>query len=271
VSWGVSDVTVRFGDRVALDAVSLDVSPGAVTAVVGGDGAGKTTLMRVLVGAVRHDWGTVRRPPREQLGYFSGAAGVYTDLTVAENLSFAATAYHYGDAHRRGALLDAAGLSQVTGRLAGKLSGGMRQKLGVVMAMLHDPKLLVLDEPSTGVDPVSRTELSRLIVRAAAAGAAVVLSTVYLDEAERANTVLVLDAGRTLRRGPPDEIIATVPGRVVSSTTRPDTDRSWRRGAGWHEWLPPHVCTPHNGRPARVDLEDAVIVAALERAGRDAH
>ena len=265
MSWGISGVTVRFGDRVALDEVSLDAAPGVVTAVVGGDGAGKTTLLRVLVGVVRPDSGRVRRPPTNQLGYCSAASGVYADLTVAENLSFAATAYHAHDPHRQAELLDAAGLAQVTDRLAGHLSGGMRQKLGLVMAMLHGPKLLVLDEPSTGVDPVSRTELSRLIVRAASTGTAVVLSTAYLDEAERATTVLVLDDGHALRSGPPDEIVATLPGRVLSSRTRPDTDQAWRRGAGWHEWLPPGAHAPQDTVPARVDLEDAVIVAALER------
>jgi ABC-2 type transport system ATP-binding protein len=265
MNWGVSGVTVRFDDRVALEEVSLDAAPGSVTAVVGGDGAGKTTLLRVLVGVIRPDSGSVRRPPTEQLGYFCAASGVYTDLTVAENLSFAATAYRARDRQRRAELLDAAGLAHVTDRLAGHLSGGMRQKLGLVMAMLHNPALLVLDEPSTGVDPVSRSELSRLIVRAAAGGTAVVLSTAYLDEAERANTVLVLDAGRTLRSGPPEQIVATVPGRVESSATRPDTDRCWRRGSGWHEWVPPDAPATQGAHPAPVDLEDAVIVAALEQ------
>jgi ABC-2 type transport system ATP-binding protein len=265
MSWGVRDVTVRLGDHLALDHVDLDAAPGAITAVVGGDGSGKTTLLRVLVGAVRPDSGTVRRPAPEQVGYFSAASGVYTDLTVAENLSFAATAYHARDNRRQAELLDSAGLAQVTHRLAGHLSGGMRQKLGLVMAMLHDPALLVLDEPSTGVDPVSRTELSRLIVRAAAAGSAVVLSTAYLDEAERATSVLVLDAGRPLRSGSPEDIIATVPGHVVVRATRPAGDRSWRRGPGWHEWVPPGLPGPPPGPPADVDLEDAVIVATLQR------
>src|SRR5205823_11493913 len=131
------------------------------------------------------DSGTVRRPSTHRVGYFSAASGVYPDLTVAENLSFAATAYHARDPQRQRELLAAAGLSDVTDRLAGNLSGGMRHKLGLVMAMVHDPELLVLDEPSTGIDPVSRAELSSLVVRAAAAGTAVVLSTAYLDEAER--------------------------------------------------------------------------------------
>jgi ABC-2 type transport system ATP-binding protein len=264
VNWGLSEVTVRFGGRVALDGVSLSAAPGQVTAVVGGDGAGKTTLLRVLVGLIRPRSGTVARPPRNQLGYFSAASGVYPDLTVAQNLSFSAAAYHTRDRERADELLEVAGLAGVTDRLAGHLSGGMRQKLGLAMAMLHRPVLLVLDEPTTGVDPVSRAELSRLIVRAAAAGTAVVLATAYLDEAERAGAVVVLDAGRVLRSGAPGDIIAGLPGTVVATPTRPAGPRSWRRGAAWHAWLPPGTPAPADATSARVDLQDAVLVAALE-------
>ncbi len=265
MSWGVSQVSVRFGARAALDAVSLQVVPGQVAAVVGGDGAGKSTLLRVLAGLTRPDSGSVTRPATDQLGFFGAASGSYPDLTVAENLAFAASAYRCHDPERQAELLEAAGLADVTDRLAGHLSGGMRQKLGLVAAMLHRPQLLVLDEPSTGVDPVSRTELSRLVTRAAASGAAVVFSTAYLDEAERANTVLVLDRGRMLGSGRPDEIVAALPGQVVARRTRPESDRSWRRGGGWHEWLPPNEPVPSGAESASADLEDAVIVAMLQR------
>ena len=265
---GVLDVSVRFGRRQALQAVSLDVPAGSVTAVVGGDGAGKTTLLRVLVGLVRPDSGRVRRPASARIGYFSAASGVYPDLTVAENLAFTASAYHAHDAAHRAELLAAAGLDGAGDRLGGTLSGGMRQKLGLVMAMLHRPELLVLDEPSTGVDPVSRAELGRLIARAAAAGTAVLLSTAYLDEAERAERVLVLDAGRALRSGPPEQIVATVPGRVVVAPGRPDAPQSWRRGDGWHRWLPDGGPLPPGSRPVTPDLEDAMIVAALAGGAR---
>jgi ABC-2 type transport system ATP-binding protein len=264
MNWGVSAVTVRFGRRVALDQVSLTAEHGQVTAVVGGDGSGKTTLLRVLVGLVRPEPGTVRRPSRERLGYFCAASGVYPDLTVGENLSFAATAYHVRSRRRTDELLETAGLTAATGRLAGHLSGGMRQKLGLVMAMVHQPDLLVLDEPTTGVDPVSRAELSGLITRAAAAGTAVVLATAYLDEAERAAAVVALDAGRVLRSGTPDGIIAGLPGEVVATPARPDGPPSWRRGAGWHAWLAPGTPVPAGATRADVDLEDAVLVAALE-------
>jgi ABC-2 type transport system ATP-binding protein len=117
MSWGAVDVTVRLGRRVALERVSLDAVPGQVTAVVGGDGAGKTTLLRVLVGLIRPGSGTVTRPPADQLGYFGAASGVYPDLTVAENLSFAAAAYHVEDRRRKDEMLEIAGLATVTDRL----------------------------------------------------------------------------------------------------------------------------------------------------------
>ncbi|MFT8637914.1 MAG: ATP-binding cassette domain-containing protein [Pseudoclavibacter sp.] len=197
--WGAQDAVVRFGRRVALDGVSLTATPGRVVAVVGGDGAGKTTLLRLLAGRVRPESGTVRVPPRRELGYLPATAGVWGDLTVRQNIDFAAAAYRMPreEAAPRGAeLLAAAGLAEAVDRLASRLSGGMRRKLGFVMAILPRPRLVVLDEPSTGVDPVSRVELWRLIARSAAEGAAVVFATTYPDEAERAEQVLALDAGR---------------------------------------------------------------------------
>lgn len=209
MTWGVRDVRVRYGDSLALDAVSLDLGPGAISAVVGGDGAGKTTLLRVVTGRVPVEIGEVRRPDLERIGAMAEVPGVWRDLTVDEHLSFAADAYGIDpvEAHRRAEdLLARAGLSGARDRLGGALSGGMRQKLAVVLSLLHGPELLVLDEPTTGVDPVSRAELWRLIGHAAAMGASVLLATTYLDEAERAEHVLVLDAGRTLLRGSPDEL-----------------------------------------------------------------
>jgi ABC-2 type transport system ATP-binding protein len=265
MSWGVCDLTVRYGRRTALDRVSLDVQPGTLTAVVGADGAGKTTLLRALVGVLRPDMGTVTHPPAPQIGYFSAAAAVYPDLTVEENLDFAATAYRAHDRKRRADLLGAAGLSDVTHQLGAQLSGGMRHKLGLLIAMLHRPALLVLDEPSTGIDPVSRTELSTLIMRAAASGAAVVASTVYLDEAERANHVVVLDSGRVLCAGTPDSITSSIRGQVVQRAIRPDSALAWRRGNGWHQWIAPADRLPeHVQLLERLDLEDAVIVATLQ-------
>lgn len=129
MTWGVTDLTVRFGRRVALERVSLEVPVSTVTAVVGGDGAGKTTLLRALAGLVRPESGSVTRPSRDRIGYFCAASGVYPDLTVTENLDFAASAYHTAgpeDRRYRADLLRAAGLAEAGDRLGGHLSGGMR-------------------------------------------------------------------------------------------------------------------------------------------------
>ena len=212
--WGVSGLTVRYGRRTALDDVTLDVPAGAVTAVIGGDGAGKTTLLRALAGVVRPTAGTVHGPARRRIGYVAGASGLYDDLSVAENVAFVAGAYGVRGAEleaRRAELLERTGLDGIGDRLAGRLSGGMRQKLAFALAMLHRPELLILDEPTTGVDPVSRVELWRLIAGAAAGGAGVVVSTAYLNEAERAASVLLLDAGRVIAAGPPEAVAAALP------------------------------------------------------------
>jgi ABC-2 type transport system ATP-binding protein len=254
MTFGARNVTVSFGSVTALQDVSLDVPAGAVTAVVGGDGAGKSTLLRCLVGRIIPDHGDVDRPPKRQVGYMSSSSGTWRDLSVDENVAFVAGVY---GAKPRPDLLERAGLASVGNRLAGQLSGGMRQKLGFVLAMQHNPELVVLDEPSTGVDPVSRVELWRMIAGAAAGGTAVVMSTTYLDEAERASSLLVLDAGRAVLAGPPDQVVAQTPGRVVEVERPSDPARAWRRGRVFHEWLPDE--TPA-GTP---DLEDAIIVEML--------
>ena len=272
MSWGVEGLGVRYGARVALEDVDFQVGARSVAAVVGGDGAGKTSLLRALAGTVRPSAGTVRRPDDRRIGYVSAGPGVWADLTVAENLEFAGRAYGLGAGRlrsRTAGLLERTGLAEARDRLAGLLSGGMRQKLALAMALLHEPELLILDEPTTGVDPVSRVELWRLLAGAAAAGAAVALATTYLDEAERAATVLVLDQGHALLAGTPDQVLAAVPGRVVEAATRPGGVPAWRRGAHWRAWSP-------DGSPLAsttevvLDLEDAVVVAQLAREQRSA-
>jgi ABC-type multidrug transport system ATPase subunit len=210
VTWGVENVTVRYGRRVALRGVGLDVRPGAITAIVGGDGAGKTTLLRALVGLVRVDEGIVRAPVTTDIGYMSASSGVYPDLTSAENLEFAAIGYglsRHEMAERTRDLLERTDLTEARDRLGGRLSGGMRHKLGVAMALLHRPRLLVVDEPTTGVDPLSRRALWRLLREASEGGAAVVLATTYLDEAERADKVLALHEGAVVAEGAPAEVV----------------------------------------------------------------
>jgi ABC-2 type transport system ATP-binding protein len=276
--WGTEDVCVRFGGTLALDHVWFRAEPGRVSAVVGGDGAGRTTLLRLMAGALAPDSGRVRRPAPLATGYLSAGSGTYPDLSVTENLAFRATAYRVPPQQARertAELLARAGLDRVGDRLAGQLSGGMRQKLGVIAAMLHRPELLVLDEPTTGVDPVSRADLWWLITRAAADGAAVVLATSYLDEAERAIDVLALDAGRELAAGTPEEIVAAMPGSLRVSDTRPEGEarqRAWRRGGRWRIWDPPGPAAPaadgtaaQPGNSLAPDLQDAVTVAILAR------
>jgi ABC-2 type transport system ATP-binding protein len=272
--WGTESVTVKYGGKVALDGVSFRAEPGQVSVVVGGDGSGRTTLLRCLAGALAPSGGQVRRPPARRIGYMPASAGVYPDLSVAENLSFRAAAFGVPAAQaaeRTAEFLGRAGLADVRGRLAGRLSGGMRQKLGVIAALLPKPDLLILDEPTTGVDPVSRADLWWLIARAAADGAAIVIATSYLDEAERASQVLALDAGRVLAQGTPDEIVGAIPGTLLVSDKRPSGDarrRSWRRERRWRVWQPadgPAGGGAAGGDRVEPDLQDGVTVAELAR------
>ncbi|HSS90999.1 MAG TPA: ABC transporter ATP-binding protein [Streptosporangiaceae bacterium] len=271
--WGTEEACFQYGDKLALDHVTFRAVRGRVSAVVGGDGAGRTTLLRCLAGALAVSSGRVRLPPPLRIGYLSAGSGTYPDLSVDENLAFRATSYQLPAAvarERSAALLERAGLSGARDRLAGRLSGGMRQKLGVIASMLHQPDLLVLDEPTTGVDPVSRADLWWLIAQAAANGAAVVFATSYLDEAERAASVLALDDGRALGSGTPEEIIAAMPGTLRVSDDRPEGEarrRAWRRGGRWRIWDPPgQTGEPREpGRPVAPDLQDAVTVAILAR------
>ena len=277
-SWGVRELVVRYGHHVALDGVDLEVPAGSVTAVVGANGAGKSSLLRALAGAVRPAAGQVRRPDRRHLGYVATDRGVYRDMTAAENLAFAGAAYGFRGRDlqdRIAATLGRIGLVGVEKRLAERLSGGMRQKLALAMALLHDPVLLVLDEPTTGIDPLSRVELWEIISEIAAAGTAVALATTYIDEAERAAHVLVLSGGRRLAAGPPEDIVAAMPGSIWIAD-RPLDGRSWRCGSSWRTW--------HEGAFAVVggaageaaagarrivpDLEDALVVAELNTEAR---
>ncbi|MGM7423072.1 ATP-binding cassette domain-containing protein [Cellulosimicrobium sp. CpK407] len=277
MTWGTRglDVTFRPGHGHvvrALAGVDLDLPRGQVTSVVGGDGAGKTTLVRALLGQVPVDGGTVDAPARDRVGYQPSSSGVWPGLTVAENVELVGDAYRVPAARRErraDELLERAGLAEARDRLGSQLSGGMRQKLGVCLAMLHEPEVLLLDEPSTGVDPVSRVELWRLVAESAASGAAVLVTTTYLDEAERAADVVVLDAGTVLAAGTPDDVRAAAPGRITVASVAPAgaADRSWRRGRTVRTWWPDGSSSPTGG-PVEADLEDAVVALTL---GRGAH
>ena len=264
MTFSATAVSVEFDDRMVLRDVTVTVPPGSITAVVGGDGAGKTTLLGCFAGLVRPTRGAVDAPDKTMLGYMPSTSGTWRDLTVNENLDLVERVFGLDRAAttpRRARLLAKAGLEHAQDRLARQLSGGMRQKLGFCLAILHEPTLLVLDEPSTGVDAVSRLELWQLISDEAAAGASVLMATTYLDEAERASQVLVLDEGVALAAGPPREIVANEAPRITAVDRPERPELAWRRGRTFHEWQP--GTDPVRGTPAAVDLEDAVIAAIL--------
>jgi ABC-2 type transport system ATP-binding protein len=261
-AWGVENLVVKYGRSAAVAGVTFTVEPGEMVALVGGDGAGKSTVLRSLAGAVAPSGGRVLGPDEHEIGYVPADSGVYRDLTTQENLAFSGRAYglkkeHLGE--RIDAVLEATGLGDARHRLAGALSGGMRQKLALGMALVHEPSLLILDEATTGVDPVSRGELWRYIARTAADGAALVFSTTYIEEAERAVRVVALDAGRVLVAGSPQDIVAAVPGRLREVAERPQEGYSYRRGARFRVW---DESAPASGS-IRPNLQDAVTIAAL--------
>lgn len=261
MTWGVDGLTVSYGGEPALIDVSVECVPGEILAMVGGDGAGKSTLLRALANIGVPSTGTRRLPPPGHTGYVPAHGGVYGDLTINQHLDFVSAAYDLSAwEDRADDLLTRTDLKPFGTRLAGNLSGGQRRKLAAAMALLPQPELLILDEVTTGVDPVSRMGLWRLIAGAAAEGAAVVFATSYLDEAERATNVALLHRGRILTQGPPGTITANVPGTITDGATAGGTGMAWRRGRTWRRWDP-------NGTAKTTStftLEDAAIVAELQ-------
>ena len=216
----------RFGAVTALQAATLDVRPGEMFGLIGPDGAGKTTAIRLMCGLLRPDAGVVRvlghDPVREhrrltaEVGYLSQRFSLYGDLTVDENIAFFAevrgvAAYR----QRRDQLLQMTRLAPFGNRLASRLSGGMKQKLALACTLVHEPQVLLLDEPTTGVDPVSRREFWKLLSECLSRGITVLLSTPYLDEAERCARVALLHEGRVLEADTPSRIRERMPGRVL--------------------------------------------------------
>ena len=265
-TFGLQGLSVSLGGRTVLHDITVEVPPGSVVAVVGGDGAGKTTLVRTLVGELPVDRGSVIAPDRVRIGYLPATSGSWAALTVRQNVDFVAGVYGMrGPAldRRREELLARADLTAAGDRPASQLSGGMRRKLGCCLAIVHRPQLLVLDEPSTGLDPVSRLDLWRLVCEAAADGTAVLMSTTYLDEAERAADLVVLDAGSVLTQGPVDQVLSGFVG-AVTATGRPRRPQwAWRRGLVQHEYWPDARDVPADDQIVIPDLEDVVTAASL--------
>jgi ABC-2 type transport system ATP-binding protein len=225
----VSSLSKHFGEVRAVDGLSFEVNAGEIFGLVGPDGAGKTTTLRMLAGVMDADSGAatiagcdvVRDPEgaKSLLSYMSQRFGLYEDLTVDENIRFYADLFGVRRKHRvqrSQELLAAAGLSDFRSRLAGNLSGGMKQKLGLVCALIHTPKVLLLDEPTNGVDPVSRRDFWRILYSLVAEGVAILASTSYLDEAERCHRVGLLHRGRMLFCDRPEELKKKFPGEILA-------------------------------------------------------
>ncbi|WCM27714.1 ATP-binding cassette domain-containing protein [Sphingomonas sp. QA11] len=218
----------RFGaGHAALDGVKLSIVPGRLTGLVGPDGAGKTTLIRILAGLMAPTEGRVELlggTPVDalgDLGYMPQRFGLYEDLTVIENLTLYARVRDLPEDEHRATfdrLLDFTDLRRFQDRLAGKLSGGMKQKLGLACALVRTPKVLLLDEPSVGVDPVSRRELWSMVGELTGEGIGVLWSTAYLDEAEKCDWVYLLSEGKLLFEGPPADLTGKARDRVIRVT-----------------------------------------------------
>lgn len=217
------DVAFAWGEVPVLRGVSLEVAAGEIVGLVGADGAGKSTLLRIAVGQLEPASGTVRvlgrshADPalRARLAYMPQGFGLYPDLSVQENLEFFADLHGLPaatTAARIGDLLARTGMAAFRGRRAGKLSGGMMQKLALACALISEPQAMFLDEPTTGVDPVSRRAFWQLLSGVRAEGVAILYATANLDEAERCDRVAMLDEGRIVREGTPLEL-ARVEGR----------------------------------------------------------
>jgi ABC-2 type transport system ATP-binding protein len=227
----VRGLTKRYGAHVALDGLSLDVLPGQVFGLVGPDGAGKSTAIRILSTATAltsgaatimgHDIRTDPSGVRGQVGVVPQSFSLYGDLTVLENLEFFATVYGMSLPTARAGYGDLLALARLGGhehKLAGDLSGGMRRKLSVVCALAHRPAVLLLDEPTAGVDPVSRRELWSMLAHLVSGGLAVLLSTAYMDEAERCHQLAFLHEGRVVAMGAPDDLRLLVTDAIVQVT-----------------------------------------------------
>ncbi|MCK5132911.1 MAG: ABC transporter ATP-binding protein [Candidatus Sabulitectum sp.] len=224
----VHNLTKSFKEVQAVKGISFEVTKGEVFGLVGPDGAGKTTTMRILAAILTPDSGeahilnlnttTSREKIHDQTAYMSQRFGLYQDLTVEENIKFYADMYGVKKQDLKQSmekLLNWSSLTQFRKRPAGKLSGGMKQKLGLACALIHTPQLLLLDEPTNGVDPVSRKEFWNLLYKLVDEGLTIIMTTAYLDEAERCHRLAFMDKGEITARGTPQEIIDLIPNGVL--------------------------------------------------------
>jgi ABC-2 type transport system ATP-binding protein len=235
----------RYGSLVALNDVSLEVSEGQMFGLIGPDGAGKTTMIRTICGLLHAEAGSVRvfgnDPVRDHgkitaaVGYLSQRFSLYGDLSIDENIAFFAEIHGLrGYQARRERLLELTQLTRFRDRLADRLSGGMKQKLALACTLVHEPRLIVLDEPTTGVDPVSRREFWKLLSEFLDQGITILVSTPYLDEAERCARVALLHEGRLLALDTPDHLRASLPGTIVELIAS-DQPRAVAEARGMHD------------------------------------
>lgn len=227
-----TDLSKTFGETRAVDGLNITITAGEMFGLVGPDGAGKTTTIRMLCGVLLPSAGSatvlgfdLRKDPdrvKERIGYLSQRFSLYGDLTVDENIEFFAEingVYDYRA--RREELLEFTRLAPFRERLADRLSGGMRQKLALACTLVHTPNIILLDEPTTGVDPVSRRDFWKILQTLQAGGITIVMSTPYLDEAERCTRVALMDKGKAMVVSTPGEIKQRMPGQVVEFVCHP--------------------------------------------------
>ena len=303
----VDGLSRRYGAVTAVDDLRFAVRPGELFGIVGPDGAGKTTTLRMLAGVLRPTAGDARiggvsvaRDPervKPVLAYMSQRFGLYTDLTVQENLDFYADLYGVPPRDRPARydrLYAFSGLGPFGDRLAGALSGGMKQKLGLSCALVHHPAVLLLDEPTFGVDPISRRDLWLIVHGMVADGMTVLVSTAYLDEAERCDRLVLLHEGHAVAVDTPDALQARLAGRLrVLRTDAPRRTREILRahplvaqatlyGESLHVRLPgletdwaavrraldAAGVLVHDDRPVEASLEDVFMALTAPDAGR---
>jgi ABC-2 type transport system ATP-binding protein len=276
------DVVKRYGTVEALRGISFSVQPGEMFGLIGPDGAGKTTAIRALCGLLHVNSGSItvlgHDPIRQHrqvtgaVGYLSQRFSLYGDLSIDENIAFFAEIHGVRDYQaRRDRLLDMTQLTKFRARLADQLSGGMKQKLALACTLVHEPKVIVLDEPTTGVDPVSRREFWKLLSQFLAQGITILMSTPYLDEAERCTRIALLHEGKVLALDQPNrlrtglsgtlfEVIVPSPREALDRIAgRPDVMSAQVFGDRLHVWI-----DRPDADSAKTRLSEAASAAGLQ-------